>query len=96
MSDCYIYYRIAAEHELAARRALAAMLAELAAIAGVAGRAYRKTGEPLLWMEVYTAVADPDALVDRLDRLAARHGLDACLAGNQRRHAEHFAPLDLQ
>lgn len=64
------------------------MLAELAAGAGIAGRAYRKTGEPLLWMEVYTAIADPDALVDRLDRLAARHGLDACLAENQRRHVE--------
>ena len=95
MSDCYVYYRVAAEHEPAARRALAAMLAELEA-SGIAGRAYVKALEPLLWMEVYAAVADPDALVDLLDELAGRHGLTSCLAENQRRHVEHFAPLDLR
>lgn len=96
MSDCYIYYRVAAEHEHAARRALPAMLAELETSARIVGRAYCKAHEPLLWMEVYTAVADPDALVDLLARLAERHGLVACLAQNQRRHVEHFLPLDSQ
>jgi hypothetical protein len=96
LSDCYIYYRVAAEHEHAARRALPAMLAELETSARIVGRAYCKAHEPLLWMEVYTAVADPDALVDLLARLAERHGLVACLAQNQRRHVEHFLPLDSQ
>jgi hypothetical protein len=96
VSDCYIYYRVAAEHEQAARRALHTMLAELEASARIVGNAYCKTGEPLLWMEVYTAVADPDALVDLLTRLAERHGLINCLAENQRRHVEHFLPLDSQ
>ena len=96
MSDCYIYYRVAAEHEPAARRALRAMLAELEAGARIAGQVYRKAQEPLLWMEVYTAIAEPDTLVDLLDRLAARHGLIECLAENQRRHVEHFLPLDSQ
>ena len=95
MSECYVYYRVAAEHEPAARRALAAMLAELE-VSGIAGRAYVKVLEPLLWMEVYAAVADPDALGDLLDELAGRHGLTGCLAENQRRHVEHFAPLDLR
>jgi len=93
VSDCYIYYRVAAEHAEAARRALHAMLAELEASARIVGRAYCKAEEPLLWMEVYTAVADPDALVDLLGRLAEQHGLIACLAENQRRHVEHFLPL---
>jgi Domain of unknown function (DUF4936) len=96
MSDCYIYYRVAAEHEQAARHALHAMLAELEASAHIVGQAYCKAQEPLLWMEVYTAVADPDALVALLDRLAERHGLVGCLAENQRRHVEHFLPLDSQ
>jgi len=95
VSDCYVYYRVAPEHEPAARRALAAMLAELEA-SGIAGRAFVKALEPLLWMEVYAAVADPGALVDLLEELAGRHGLTRCLAENQRRHVEHFAPLDLR
>jgi hypothetical protein len=96
MADCYVYYRVAAEHEHAARRALSAMLAELEASAGIVGHVHCKVIEPLLWMEVYTAVADPDALVEVLNGLAKRHGLIACLAENQRRHVEHFVPLNLQ
>jgi hypothetical protein len=96
MSDCYIYYRVAAEHEPAARSALQAMLAELEASAGIAGKAYCKASEPLLWMEVYTAVADPEALVHLLAGLADHHRLVACLADNQRRHVEHFLPLEWQ
>jgi len=96
MADCYIYYRVAAERERAARRALFAMLAELKTSAGIVGHAHCKASEPLLWMEVYTAVADPDALVEVLTGLAARHGLIACLAENQRRHVENFLPLDPQ
>ena len=96
MSDCYIYYRIAAEREQPARTALRTMLAELEASTQIVGRAYSKTHEPLLWMEVYTAVADPDALVDLLTGLAERHGLTACLADNQRRHTEYFLPLHPQ
>jgi aldehyde:ferredoxin oxidoreductase len=96
VSDCYIYYRVAAEHEHAARLALHAMLAELEVGIGVVGHAYRKASEPLLWMEVYTVVADPEALVGLLNRLAERHGLIHCLAENQRRHVEHFLPFDSQ
>jgi len=94
VADCYVYYRVAAEHETAARLALRAMLAELEAGMHVTGRAYCKTGEPLLWMEVYANVADADALVDRLTGLAERHGLTSCLAEHQSRHAENFLPLD--
>ena len=94
MADCYIYYRIAAEREQRARDALRAMLAELQASTQIAGRVYSKAQEPLLWMEVYIEIPDADALVDLLTGLAERHGLTACLADNQRRHAEYFLPLD--
>ena len=93
MADCYVYYRVADEHEQAARHALHAMQAELQTCTGIVGRAYSKATEPRLWMEVYNGIADPDALVDLLDRLAERHWLIGCLAENQRRHVEHFLPL---
>lgn len=96
MGDCYIYYRVAAEREQAARRALFAMLSELQASTGIIGHVHCKAMEPLLWMEVYPGVADPDALADLLTGLAERHGLLACLAENQRRHVEYFLPLRLQ
>ena len=93
MTDCYVYYRVEAAREAEARAALAAMLVDLATATGISGRIYRKVGEPLLWMEVYTAVADADALTGVLSALAAKHGLAGCLAGNQKRHIERFAPF---
>ena len=93
MADCYIYYRIAAAREAEALRALDAMLAALRSASGVTGRIYRKTHEPLLWMEVYTDVDDVDRLADTLAELAAVHGLTACIAENERRHIEQFSPL---
>jgi len=93
MTDCYVYYRIDAAREAEARRALDAMLSALRAATGITGHVFSKTQEPLLWMEVYPAIADADALVDLLDQLAGTHGLTACLAENQRRHVEQFTPL---
>ncbi|MEO7762500.1 MAG: DUF4936 family protein [Casimicrobiaceae bacterium] len=94
MADCYVYYRIDAAREAEAKRALDAMLIALQAATGITGRIYCKTHEPLLWMEVYCAVADPETLVDTLSGLAEAHGLTACIALNQRRHVEQFTPLD--
>ncbi|MEP7083474.1 MAG: DUF4936 family protein [Betaproteobacteria bacterium] len=96
MADCYIYYRIDSERERPARDALKRMLAELQTSTQLVGHAYSKIHEPLLWMEVYPGIPDAEALVDLLTGLAERHGLTACLADNQRRHAEFFIPLDLQ
>jgi hypothetical protein len=93
VTDCYVYYRVDPAREAAARTALAVLLADLEATDGIHGRAFRKVQEPLLWMEVYSGLADPDAVMDRVDALAHKHGLAACLAENQRRHVEHFRPL---
>ena len=93
MSDCYIYYRVAREREPDARRAVHSVLDEVEATTGIRGHAHHKTHEPLLWMEVYSGVTDDEALVALLTELSARHGLDACLEHNQRRHVEQFVPL---
>jgi len=94
MSDCYVYYRVALDREADARRAVHALLAEVEATTGIRGVACRKTVEPLLWMEVYPGVTDGEAFVSLLTELSARHGLDACLEDNQRRHVEEFVPLN--
>jgi hypothetical protein len=93
MSDCYVYYRIALDREADARGAVVALIAEVEATTGIRGRAYCKTVEPLLWMEVYPGVVDGEAFVSLLAELSARHGLDACLEDNQRRHVEEFTEL---
>ena len=91
-NDCYIYYRVAPEHAHAAHAALTAMLAELAST-GIHGTAFVKVAEPLLWMEVYPGIADPQLFIDQLDALAERHGLPQFLADGQRRHVEQFVPM---
>ncbi len=96
MTECFVYYRIAAGREAAARHALRATLREVGLRMGITGRPFVKYGEPLLWMEVYPPVADPDALVALLDLLAHEHGLVPCLADGARRHVERFVPHDLQ
>ena len=94
MSDCYVYYRVDLERDDDARRAIHALLDEVAAETGIHGVAYRKTSEPLLWMEVYPGVVDGDAFLSLLTQLSSRHGLDACLEAGQRRHVEEFVPLN--
>ena len=76
------------------RAALAALLAEVEATVGVRGVAFRKTQEPLLWMEVYAGLTDASAVMDAVARLAERHGLAACLAEHERRHVEQFSPFE--
>ena len=94
MSDCYIYYRVAPDRQADARTAVRSMLAEVEATTGIRGHAHCKTIEPLLWMEVYPGVVDGEAFLSLLAELSSRHGLDACLEANQRRHVEQFVPLD--
>jgi hypothetical protein len=92
MANCYVYYRVAPEREAAARTALRALLADVAATSGVTGRAFVKTTEPLLWMEVYEGVAEVERWMASLAALAERHGLMNCLADGHR-HVEVFEPM---
>lgn len=92
MTDCYVYYRIEPAHEAAAAAALSALLDELSVCDGVRGAVFRKLHEPHLWMEVYKDLSD-EALPHRIEALAQKHGLTACLATNERRHIEQFVPL---
>ncbi len=69
----YVYYRIAAPHAAAARGVIEAVLRALEDRAGIVGRLLQGIDEPLLWMEVYESVRDPERFEATLaDLLAAR------------------------
>ena len=87
---CYIYYRIATPHAVAARAALLATLHALEARCGIVGRLFEGESEPLLWMEVYENVDDPERFETTLNGLLSAHGFAAFLAPGSERRVERF------
>ena len=91
----YVYYRIAAPHTAAARGVIEAVLRALEDRAGIVGRLLQGVDEPLLWMEVYENVRDPERFEATLeDLLAARH-FAAFLAPGSERRVERFVAHSL-
>ncbi len=87
----YVYYRVGADTGDALER-VAALFADVERDTGVKGRLCARRDDPGTWMEVYEAVADPDAFAARLDALAQRHRV-AEFAAAGARHVECFVPL---
>jgi hypothetical protein len=67
----YVYYRVATGDIDALRRRIAALQHELARDTGVVGRLLVKSGEPLLWMEIYEGIEDRRDFEERLARALA-------------------------
>jgi hypothetical protein len=88
----YVYYRVGAAHESAARRAVASMLLSLAQRTAVIGRLMHRQDDPLLWMEIYESVRDPVAFETVLAELLPVSGLAALLEPGAARHTERFVP----
>jgi Domain of unknown function (DUF4936) len=88
----YVYYRVDARHESAARRAVASMLISLEQRTAVIGRLMRRQEDPLLWMEIYDSVRDPLAFETVLSELLPASGLAALLEPGAARHTERFVP----
>jgi hypothetical protein len=86
----YIYYRVAAERAVLARRQIDSLQDQLAQSTGIRGRLMTKRGEPTLWMEIYEDV--PDAAPFEHALLAAVHELriDELLVAGTARHLECF------
>ena len=85
----YIYYRIAAPHAAPARAAVEAVLRGIEDRIGIAGRLLQGAHEPLLWMEVYENVVDPERFEATLGDLLAG-GFTAFLASGSERRIERF------
>ena len=89
----YIYYRVAAPQVAAARAAIEAVLRALEDRLGVVGRLLQGADEPLLWMEVYENVFDPERFEATLgDLLAARRFVAFLAPGSARRIERFVAP----
>lgn len=86
----YVYYRLRPECAAAARQAADALLDDMRRVAGIDGRLMIKRGEPLLWMEVYEAVADAERFLRLLAPAALRAGFDALLLEGTQRKIECF------
>ena len=86
----YVYYRIAAPHATAARGVIEAVLRALEDRAGIVGRLLQGADEPLLWMEVYENVRDPERFEATLEDLLAARRFAAFLAPGSERRVERF------
>jgi uncharacterized protein DUF4936 len=86
----YIYYRIAAPHGRAARAVIGDVLRALEDRVGIVGRLLQGAHDPLLWMEVYENVLDPERFEAALADLLAAEGFTAFLAPRSERRIERF------
>ena len=86
----YVYYRIAAPHAAAARGVIEAVLRALEDRAGIVGRLLQGIDEPLLWMEVYENVRNPERFEAILGDLLAARRFTAFLAPGSERRIERF------
>lgn len=89
MFNVYVYYRVDARHEAAAESPIRAMMARMTCRAGVTAQLLKKRDEPLLWMESYAGVVDPDAFSSELARAVDECKLGTFIHGV--RHLECFA-----
>jgi hypothetical protein len=87
---CYVYYRIAAPHAVAARSVIEAVLRALEDRVGIVGRLLQAVDEPLLWMEVYENVRDPVCFEATLEDLLTARRFTAFLAPGSERRIERF------
>ena len=89
--SCYfIYYRIDARHVEPARATVNQLLTQLKSLTGIQGRCLRKTGEPLLWMEIYDNVADPARFEATLESALTEARFDRYLQHGANRKVERF------
>lgn len=88
--NCYVYYRVDPARAADARRTIAEVLAKIEQRAGVTGRLLQRQGEPMLWMEVYENVREPERFEMMLTDLLDTHRFAQFLAPGSTRRTERF------
>lgn len=88
MFNVYVYYRLDPRHADEAETLIRALMARVACRAGVMAQLLKKRGEPLLWMETYTGIAQADSFLHELANVADEYDIGMFLAGE--RHVECF------
>lgn len=89
----YVYYHVATSDTGALRQRITAMHDELARDTGIVGRLLVKSGDPLLWMEIYEGIEDRRAFEERLARALAGGKVTDVLPAEARK-TEVFEPPD--
>lgn len=84
----YVYYRLYPRHADDAEPPIRALMAGLTCRCAVSSRLLKKRDEPLLWMETYEGVIDPDAFERELARGADEYDVGVFIDGE--RHVECF------
>lgn len=88
--SCFVYYRVLADRIPEATLAARKVINRIQALTGVSARLMTKTGEPLVWMEVYEDVEDQTAFLSTM-RICVEHAdLERWLDGDRQRHVELF------
>ena len=88
MFNVYVYYRVDARHETTAEVPIRAMMARMTCRAGVTAQLLKKRDEPLIWMESYAGVVDPDVFSRELARGLEEYDVGVFIDGE--RHLECF------
>jgi len=88
MFNVYVYYRLDPRHAGEAETPIRALMARLVCRCGVTARLLKKYGEPLLWMESYEGMTDPDAFIRELARAVDEYDVGVFIDGE--RHLECF------
>jgi hypothetical protein len=86
----FIYYRIAAPHASAARGAVEAVMRAVEERMNTVGRLLQGAHEPLLWMEVYENVLEPERFEATLGELLSTLRFTTFLASGSERRMERF------
>ena len=88
MFNVYVYYRLDPLHADNAETPIRALMARLACLTGASAQLQKKRDEPLLWMETYAGVTDPDAFERELSRGVDEYDVEVFIDGE--RHIECF------
>lgn len=85
----YVYYKIKAADEFAAREAIKRLFSDVKTQTGIAGRLLHRADEPETWMEIYEGITERTGFHDLLERACEQSGLLRLLEPAHR-HIEHF------
>jgi len=88
MFNVYVYYRLDPRHADDAETQIRALMASVCCRCAVTTQLQKKRGEPMLWMESYAGITDPDAFSRELTRAVDEFDVNVFIDGE--RHLECF------
>ncbi|TCV90207.1 DUF4936 family protein [Sulfurirhabdus autotrophica] len=91
MLHYYVYYRVDPDNTPTLETLVSSMQARLKCQTGVMGRTLKKRDDPLLWMEIYENVENPDHFEKALMREVDKFEIEIFLVPGTSRKMECFS-----